>query len=851
MSPRSARPKTNLVRPLGRFVGRAAVLEALSERIAHGERLITLLGAPGVGKTRLAVRWAELHGEPYLRSGGVWFCDLTEAQDVGKVCSAVAATLGIRLAADLDAQATAEIVGTAIAEAGPLLLILDNVERIAAVAARTVERWCAIAPEACLLVTSRRRLDVAGERIVELTALEEAAELFVDRARAAGWDDARASAASEVDALVRALDGIPLAIELAAARSRVLAPAELLARIAKGRPSILSGLDAAIDSSWNMLSEDEKAALAQCSVFAGDFSLDAAEAVLGVPSVIEVLGGLRDKSLVRSSVDPESGTTRFSLFASIREYASQRARERPDDQAAARHRRYYVDATRAWAEEHARSGDVRSLSKLAREKEHLLAIQRDLRARSSLSAEEAEDLARAVLHLQPVIVAEGTASELDAMLTDAIAAAERAGDDRLRGRMLFERGLARGVRGEMTGSFSDLLAARDLAIAGGDRVLEGSVQNHLSVRYRVQGKLDEAWELAERATALLEDAGHPRLLGTNLACTGLLLCELGRTEEARAFDVRARAVLSAAGDRWSEALPLVNLAQLDQAAGDFERAAVGYERGLERFRESGDRRFEGRYRGFRAGLELERGDLDAARAEYATALEILSVSRAAHLEGIIRAALGALEAISGHAREAILELDRAEDVLRTTEAPAFVAALDVHRGQLDLLFAREAESKGDRDRATRLVASARERIERAKDVRSEDVRFAIRLLERELRRRPAAAASRRGLDVGPEARWFRVGEAEPVDLARRGSLRLVLDGLVTRRLDVPGTTTDWEALLAIGWPGERVLAGAGATRVRVAISTLRRMGLAGVLVTRDDGYLLDPRAPVRRVPRDI
>lgn len=157
----------------------------------------------------------------------------------------------------------------------------------------------------------------------------------------------------------------------------------------------------------------------------------------------------------------------------------------------------------------------------------------------------------------------------------------------------------------------------------------------------------------------------------------------------------------------------------------------------------------------------------------------------------------------------------------------------MHRGHLELLLAREAAAQGAPDRAERLVAEARART---RDVplaaSSEDVRIALRLLERALAARPAdrvAAAPRAGLDVGPEARWFAHGAAGPrVDLARRGAVRLILAGLVESHRLVPGATLDAAALLALGWPGERVLADAGGTRVRVAVY----------------GYLLDPRVAI-------
>jgi hypothetical protein len=240
-----------------------------------------------------------------------------------------------------------------------------------------------------------------------------------------------------------------------------------------------------------------------------------------------------------------------------------------------------------------------------------------------------------------------------------------------------------------------------------------------------------------------------------------------------------------------------------------------------------------------------------ARAGYASAIEALARFGMRHHEGLFHACLGALEAQEGHAREALGELERAEDLLGAMEAPAFHSAVSVHRGQLDLLLAREAEARGDVDRSARLVSAARRRLDGAElSSCSEDVRLAKRLLERALARhvpgQRALAATPTSLVVGPEARWFRCNGGPPVDLGRRGALRLILVTLVERRLTRAGEASASEALLTAGWPGERVLAEAGATRVRVAVSTLRRLGLAGILLTREDGYLLDPRASIRQ-----
>jgi predicted ATPase len=886
---------TNLVPPLGRFVGRAAAIDAIDRHFAAGVRLLTLVGPPGMGKTRLAMRYADLRGAPFLPVGGVWFCDLTEARDVNDLCAVVARAVGLRLGTQVDVETMVDDVAEALARAGALLIVFDNFEQLGRGPARTVEQWCAMAPEARMIVTSRERLGVTGEAVIELVPLElpsageskpaqllasEAVALFEERARAAGgWDETRPGIAREVAALVRQLDGIPLAIELAAARSRVLAPAELLARLAhrSGGAGILLGgarelssrhatLRAAIDWSWSMLSGAERSALVQCSIFAGDFSLDAAERVIdladepGAPPVVDVVAALRDKSLVRSIAGTASRGTRFSLYVSIREYATERAASSPGSHALAeRHRRYYIDTTRELAEAYARDGDVRSRALLAAEKDNLLVIQRGLRAKAALSAlgalsrAEASDLGRVILHLEPTVEAETSFDELVAMYTAGIEAAALAGDEVVRGRLLIARGNAFGIRGETAACLADLEAARDLGRARADHILEAEARLMAGVRYRQQGRFDDAWSAGEQAAALLDGRGHPRPEGANFAIMGLLLCELGRTVESRRYNLRARAIFHAAGDRWSEGLAIANLAQLDQAAGDFEQAAHGYDRALERFRADGDRRYEGRYLAYRACLEHERGALDAARASYATALEMLAYFRMRHHEGLFRACLGALEASEGHAREAMTELDAAEDLLGTIEAPAFVVAIGVHRGHLDLLLAREAAAKGDQVRAERLTAAAAARIrELPLAASSEDVRFAIRLLERSLAPRGPGLAPltpmRAGLVIGPAARWFALGEGARVDLGRRGAIRLILLGLVERRLAIPGATLAAEALLGLGWPGERVQADAGGTRVRVAVSTLRRLGLAGLLLTREDGYLLDPRVPVSMAP---
>lgn len=871
-----------------------------------------------MGKTRLALRYGELHGASFLSA---WFCDLTEARTVLDVCAAVSRALGVALQSEGDRERGAiDFIASTLAEAGPLLLILDNVEQVARITADVLETWTAVASEAFVLVTSRERLGLASEVVVDLMPLElppphasstpngqksEALLLYEERARSAGgWDD---STMADAAALVRELEGIPLAIELAAARSRVLGADKLLARLAnakkldvgaargssRGRGAARHAtLRAAIDSSWEMLSEVERAALAQASIFAGEFSIEAIEAILDVPDVVDVVEALLDKSLIKRSPT----TKRFSLYASIREYASERLRAMGDDVSLALERRqvrYFLEVGAKLE----RVGHLSARAMLAQEKENLVAIERKLAARASaktLAPSEVLDWARVVLSLEPILAVESTFEELLSMLSGALEAtravrlAEPAPEPAvvadavvLEARLLIARSAAYGIRGQNTISLEDLEEAKALATAPAALAVDAEARVMASVRYRNLGRFADAEASATDAIARLERAGRleaePRLEGSARAVLGLLLCELGRVEESRRENLRARAIFDAAGDRWSEALAIANLAVLDQAAGEWERSAHGYEGALERFREYGDRRYESRYLGYRAGLELERGDIAAARATYAVSIELLAYLRIRPTEALFRAALGALEASEARrsptARvDAMNELDRAASLLGSADAPRSIAsAVTIHHGHLDLLLAREARARGEAERAERFLEAARARIRDALlRNESEDVRFAIRLLERAIRKYetslsaeakdapsmpPPASLSMTGatLTIGPDASWFRVvdpqklgasEEEREVDLGRRGALRLMLLELARVHESERGRATSGETLLAAGWPGERVLPAAGSTRVRVAISTLRRLGLARVLITRNDGYLLDPQATV-------
>ncbi len=340
------------------FVGRRGELDALAAKLHAGARLVSVLGTGGVGKTRLVTRFAWTRRTDY--PGGVWFCDLAQARDLNGIVFAVAQGLEVPLGqSDPVVQ-----LGQAIAGRGDCLVILDNFEQVARLAEDTLGRWLERAPQAHFLITTREVLGVVGEEVLDVPPLEttDAVELFLKRAEAArhnyapGRDDLRA-----VEQLTKVLDGLPLAIELAASRVRVMAPRTLLARMSDrfdvllshaGRSDRQATLRAAFDWSWELLSDAEKRSLAGLSVFRGGFTLSSAGAVMGTgsngskPSVVDVLQWLVDKSFIRRVSDD-----RFDLLESVREYAAQHLRSEGrfegsgpacEAEARTRHRRFFA-----------------------------------------------------------------------------------------------------------------------------------------------------------------------------------------------------------------------------------------------------------------------------------------------------------------------------------------------------------------------------------------------------------------------------------------------------------------------------------------------------------------------------
>ena len=323
--------RTNLPVPATAFLGRARELGEVTERLTSGEvRVLTLTGPGGTGKTRLAVQAAAEASDRY--PDGVWWVALAPVREARAVVEAVARTLGARGALD-------EHIG-----ARRMLLVLDNFEHVLD-AARDVAGLLAACPELDVVVTSRAPLRVEGEweYRVDPLADDEAAALFRQRARAVERD---VELNGEVAEICRRLDCLPLALELAAARVKVLAPPALLDRLRRNVPVLAAGgrdaperqrtLRATIAWSHDLLSADEQRLFARLSVFAGGCTLEAAEAVCEAD--LDTLAALVDESLVRRRGD------RYSMLETIREFAAERLEDSGEGPALrAAHARWYAD----------------------------------------------------------------------------------------------------------------------------------------------------------------------------------------------------------------------------------------------------------------------------------------------------------------------------------------------------------------------------------------------------------------------------------------------------------------------------------------------------------------------------
>ncbi|MGO8947051.1 MAG: tetratricopeptide repeat protein [Ktedonobacterales bacterium] len=579
------------------LLGREKELEQLMEQLGRPEvRLLTLVGAGGCGKTHLSIEVAGIIASRY--PDGVWFVSLAPVRDPTLVPAAVAHVLDVTERAH---ESLSEVLATYLSTRR-LLLVLDNFEHLAA-AAQQVATWLQCCPHLHLLVTSRRALHLRAEYEFPVSPLElpdphsipaladltrvPAVALFLERARAADPRFALTEQnAASIAAICRQLDGLPLALELAAPLVKVFSPEvlgthlahrlDLLTDGAVDLPERQRSLRATLAWSYDLLSPPEQALFRRMAVFVGGATLEAVEAVctaIDIPpnTVVRVLAGLCASSLIQQRETPESGT-RFSLLETIREYGWDCLVAQGVDRAAqAQHASYYLAI--AEAAQHLVGGPEQAicLSQLEEEHDNLQAA-----LQWWLSQDEITLGLRLATALRQFWEKRGHFSEGRRWFEQFLALA--ASHEIQVPVSLYAKALnSVGVLAYAQGDFEHAVAWYEQSLAVCQRELDqdgtASAYHNLGIVAMEQGNLVRARELYEQSLAIRRALGEPRREANSLQGLGIVARLQGDLVQARAWFEASLAIRREAEDENGIASSLNTMGTVAVDQGDYDCAA--------------------------------------------------------------------------------------------------------------------------------------------------------------------------------------------------------------------------------------------------------------------------------------
>ena len=597
-------PPNNLPQQVTSFVGRDRELNEVIQ-LLKTTRILTLQGAGGIGKTRLALQVGakETHAFP----DGVWFIDLASVVDPGSVTHVVAHELGVH------EEAGKPLFQTLCAnlKMRRFLVILDNCEHLVDPCARLADAFVHALPSVTFLATSREALGISGEQIYSLGPLSlpdpkgglgtlvhsDAVQLFVERARQR--QRAFTIKVSQVPAITRIctqLDGIPLALELAAARVDTLSVETIAERLSDQFALLHVGsrvavrrqqtLRAMIDWSYDLLNESEKILFSRLSVFAGGWELDASETVgaggdIALEDIVDSLTGLVQKSLVVMRYSDQ----RYSMLETIRQYAHERLRDRGEEQILRdRHLEYYLGlAERAGSALRVKRGHTSWLRRLSVERDNMkAALHWSLEARGG--AERALRLCSALMYYWR---AHGRWHEGRELCTAALERETSGEPTRARVEVLLAVGLMALRLGQRTEARLHSEQALAFAQKLSDRRLQVDALNSLGHIALDRGDFDQARVLLDQAVTISRELGDHAWETVYCVNAGYLAISQGDFAAARSPLEQALSLSREFGNRWFEASALGNLGLLARHMGDFSEAEDRANQSLAIFRELG------------------------------------------------------------------------------------------------------------------------------------------------------------------------------------------------------------------------------------------------------------------------